>query len=58
MRDEDCWTIGQLHELLDEFESELKRAGLKPNSVDTYVGRSRYFLRWLTGDFQPQGPKG
>lgn len=52
------WTIEDLYEQLDEFEAELRRAGLKEPSVATYVGRSRNFVRWLDGDYVPEGPKG
>lgn len=52
------WTIQELHDELDAFEAELRRAGLKETSVRTYVERSRYFVRWLDGDYVPQGPKG
>ena len=47
------WTIEELHEELARFERELIEAGLKPNSVHTYVDRSARFLRWLVGDFRP-----
>ena len=52
------WTIEDLYEQLDAFEADLRRAGLKEASVATYVGRSRYFVRWLGGDYVPEGPKG
>lgn len=50
------WTIAELHEELDRFEAAARRAGLAENSVDTYVGRSRIFVRWLAGDFEFRGP--
>lgn len=51
------WTINELHDQLDAFEAALREAGLKEKSVQTYVGRSRYFVRWLDGDYAPEGPK-
>lgn len=50
------WTIADLMDELERFEGEARAAGLKENSVRTYVDRSRYFVRWLAGDFQFQGP--
>jgi hypothetical protein len=53
----DSWTMAELHEALERFEAEARRAGLRENTVGTYVERSRIFLRWLQGDYQFQGPK-
>lgn len=50
------WTIAELHEALEDFEAELRTAGLVESSVRTYVDRSRYFVRWLDGDYHPRGP--
>ncbi len=50
------WTAGELFAELERFQAEARRAGLRPNSVSTYVDRSRTFIRWLTGDFQFRGP--
>ena len=47
------WTADRLLELLDQFEEELRDAGLAENSVRTYVDRSTYFVRWLSGDYLP-----
>ncbi len=49
-------SVRDLYDKLDEFEAELKGADLKPNTVDTYVGRSRTVLDWLAGRYQPRGP--
>lgn len=54
---EQTWTISELHEELEGFERAARRAGLAESSVRTYVDRSRYFIRWLAGDFQFQGPR-
>jgi hypothetical protein len=35
----------------------IRAAGLKENSVTTYVSRTAQFLKWLDGDCQPRGPK-
>ena len=51
------WTIEDLRQDLRRFEDELVEANLKPASVETYVGRSNTFLRWLDGKYEPQGPR-
>ena len=50
------WTVAQLHELLGEFEEELRAAGLEEKTIRTYVDRSTYFVRWLHNDYHPRGP--
>lgn len=50
------WTVETLEEDLAQFEKDLQSAGLKPNSVDTYVGRADTFIRWLAGRYKPRGP--
>ncbi len=50
------WTVTKLHRALEEFEVDLRNAGLVESSVRTYVDRSRYFIRWLDGDYSPRGP--
>ena len=45
----------RIHPLSTKVE-ELIEANLKPASVETYVGRSNTFLRWLDGTYAPQGP--
>jgi hypothetical protein len=48
-----CWTMAELQDELRRFEADLRAAGLKENSVATYVGRSQYFLSWLVGEYTP-----
>jgi hypothetical protein len=48
------WTAERLDWLLDRFEEELRDAGLKENSVRTYVDRSRYFVCWLADAYEPR----
>ena len=50
------WTIDELRQDLRQFEEELTEAKLKPSSVETYVGRSEYFIQWLAGEYEPRGP--
>lgn len=47
------WTIRDLYERLADFERDLERAGKSKNTIDTYVGRSTYFLRYLEGKYRP-----
>jgi hypothetical protein len=51
----DTWTLEELFDHLDRFEEAARAAGLAENSVRTYVDRSRYFVRWLAGDFTFRG---
>lgn len=50
------WSVGELQELLSDFEAELRAAGLEENTIRTYVERSTYFVRWLDDDYHPRGP--
>lgn len=52
----DQWTSAELFAELRSFEAALREAGLQPNTVQTYVGRSDTFIRWLVGDYTPRGP--
>jgi hypothetical protein len=52
------WTVNQLHDLLGTFEAELRAAGLKENTIRTYVDRSTIFVRWLDGDYRPGSREG
>lgn len=49
-----CWTIDELRGELRRFEKELVAAGKAPNTVQTYVGRSDVFVRWLAGEYRPR----
>ena len=50
------YSVGELRAELLRFERELRGAGLKDNSVMTYVDRSERFLKWLEGGYRPRGP--
>ena len=50
------WTVSELEAALGEFEAALRQAQLSENTVQTYVGRSQTFVRWLMGDYVPHGP--
>ena len=51
------WTSDELRDELERFEAELRAAGLRETSIQTYVDRTRRFLRWLDGDYTPGGPR-
>ena len=48
------YSVSDLRGELLRFEHELREAGFAGNSVQTYVDRTRRFLRWLEGDYQPR----
>jgi hypothetical protein len=41
----ESWTLAELRQALEDFETELKAADLRPSSVRTYVDRSAIFVR-------------
>jgi hypothetical protein len=53
---EQRWTGDELLSRLQVFEQELRAARYADNSVNTYVGRSKTFVRWLQGEWTPRGP--
>lgn len=55
---EDCWTLQELEAKLRDWEAELVVRGYPRSTVSTYIGRSQIFLRWLSGEWQPTGPRG
>jgi hypothetical protein len=50
------YSTSELRAELLRFERALRAAGLKDNSITTYVDRTGRFLKWLEGDYQPRGP--
>ena len=53
---EQRWTGDELLSRLQVFEQELRAARYADNSVNTYVQRSKTFVRWLQGEWTPRGP--
>lgn len=49
------WTMAQLKQELRGFEAALKARGLRTTSIQTSVGQSERFLRWLDGEYEPRG---
>src|SRR4051794_8688346 len=52
------WSANELQAELARFEDELVAAKLSDAAVRTYVDRAATFLRWLQGEYVPQGPRG
>jgi len=50
------WSGPELLSQLQRFEAALRVAGLRETTVQTYVGRSETFIRWLIGEYTPRGP--
>lgn len=47
------WTYEQLRTELARYESELHASGKRRVTIDTYVGQSERFLRFLVGAYRP-----
>jgi len=56
MAEGQTWTLSELRTELERFQRELRAAGLKRTTINTYVDRAEVFLRWLGGDYHPRGP--
>ncbi len=55
---EATWTLQDLQRELRRYEEELRAAGLTDKSVRTYLDHPTRFLRWLAGEYSPQGSPG
>ncbi len=53
----DSWTIQQMREDLNRYETALIEANLNMKTVNADVNCTKQFLRWLEGDFIPTGPR-
>ena len=49
----ESWTVRQLEDELRRYEGELRQAGLREQTVHTYVDRAARFVRWLDGGYVP-----
>ena len=47
------WSITKLRSELERYEAELRAAGKEQRTIDTYVGQSERFVRFLIGDYRP-----
>jgi hypothetical protein len=48
------WSLTQLRSELERYEAELRAAGKGQLTIDTYVGQSERFVRFLIGDYRPE----
>ena len=51
---EEALTVSQLEARLPEFESAIRAQGLREKTIASYVGYTRFFLRWLAADGTPE----
>lgn len=47
--------LAQVRSALKNYETEVKKSKLQPNSQRTYLLHARNFVRWIEGDFTPGG---
>jgi hypothetical protein len=47
------WSLVQLRSELGRYEAELRAAGKEERTIDTYVGQSERFVRFLIDDYRP-----
>ena len=49
------WNIDSLRAEIVRYREALVEAGKVPNTVQTYVDRADRFVRWLAGEYDPNG---
>ncbi len=54
MGDVERWTVPDLRDELEQYERELRAAGMAESTVHTYVDRAARFVAWLAGECRPQ----
>ena len=47
------WTVTELREALNRYETELREAGKARNTITTYVQHPERFINWLVGSYRP-----
>jgi len=47
------WSLAQLRSELERCEGELRAADKERRTIDSYVGQSERFVRFLMGDDRP-----
>ena len=47
--------LAQVRSVFKNYETEVKKSKLQPNSQWTYLLHARNFVRWIEGDFTPGG---
>jgi hypothetical protein len=53
MMSDRSWRLAQLQSELEHYEGELRAAGKEQRTIDTYVGQSERFVRFLIDDDRP-----
>ena len=52
-----AWTLEDLRADLQRWEQELTTMGYPQTTIRTHIDHSAQFIRWLAGEWQPQGPR-
>lgn len=52
------WSIDELTEGIAAFAADLREAGYPEVTIQTYTEHPRKFLRYLSGEYRPTGPRG
>ena len=50
---ERSWSLAELRSELERYEVELRAAGKGQLTIDTYIGQSERFVRFLIADYFP-----
>ena len=56
--DNPTWSLLELQEKLDEYEELLVSIGMSRNTINTYTQHPERFIRFLIGEYTPEGPRG
>lgn len=51
---EETLTASQLEAKLPAFEAAIREQGLKASTIESYMGCTRFFIRWLAADGTPE----
>ena len=51
---EEALTASQLEAKLPAFEAAIREQGLKASTIESYMGCTRFFIRWLAADGTPE----
>ena len=45
--------LSEVQKALEDYQREVERSKLQPNTKRTYLTRATNFVRWLEDDFRP-----
>lgn len=60
---EESWTLDDLHRELERWEQWMRSTTgdegqpYSPHTIQSHIGHSGQFIRWLTREWQPHGPR-